>query len=69
MPYLINLVDSPGHADFIGEVESAVRILDGCLVVVDVVEGVCIQVESGMQLWFCCYFANLFDVYDRRKLF
>lgn len=41
--YLINLIDSPGHVDFSADVSSAVRLCDGGLLVVDVVEGVCVQ--------------------------
>jgi GTP-binding protein len=35
----INLIDTPGHADFGGEVERIVRMADGCLVLVDAAEG------------------------------
>lgn len=37
--YLINIVDTPGHADFGGEVERIVRMVDGVLLVVDAFEG------------------------------
>ena len=37
--YRINIVDTPGHADFGGEVERVLRMADGCLLLVDSAEG------------------------------
>lgn len=37
--YRINIVDTPGHADFGGEVERVLRLADGCLLLVDAFEG------------------------------
>ena len=37
--YTINIVDTPGHADFGGEVERIMKMVDGVLLVVDAFEG------------------------------
>jgi GTP-binding protein len=37
--YRVNIIDTPGHADFGGEVERVLRMADGCLLLVDAAEG------------------------------
>lgn len=43
--YRINIIDTPGHADFSGEVERTLNMADGCLLIVDAQEGVMPQTK------------------------
>lgn len=64
--HLIQLVDTPGHVDFTIEVERVMRILDGCIIVLDGVRGVEPQTET---IWRqrdkfaipCLFFINKMD--------
>lgn len=47
--YLINLIDTPGHVDFGGDVIRAMRAVDGVIIVVDAVEGVMPQTETVIR--------------------
>ncbi|KAF8313997.1 P-loop containing nucleoside triphosphate hydrolase protein [Clavulina sp. PMI_390] len=44
--HLFNLIDTPGHVNFVDEVASAIRLVDGIILVVDVVEGVMANTEA-----------------------
>ncbi|CDS07394.1 Putative Elongation factor 2 [Lichtheimia ramosa] len=44
--YLLNVMDTPGHTDYIDEVVAATRLADGVVLVVDVVEGMMVNTEQ-----------------------
>src|ERR1700752_1082073 len=48
----INIIDTPGHADFGGEVERVLNMADGCLLLVDAVEGPMPQTKFGLRKGF-----------------
>lgn len=47
--YKINIIDTPGHADFGGEVERVLNMADGCLLLVDAFEGPMPQTRFVLQ--------------------
>lgn len=48
--YKINILDTPGHADFSGEVERVLNMADGCILLIDAAEGVLSQTRFVLRL-------------------
>ncbi len=62
----INVIDTPGYADFIGEVVATLRAVNAVIIVVDAVHGVQVQTEKAWQLAKernlpCLFFLNRLD--------
>ncbi|MDQ3099499.1 MAG: translational GTPase TypA [bacterium] len=71
--YKINILDTPGHADFSGEVERVLNMADGCLLVVDAAEGVMSQTRFVLKLAFNAHLTpivviNKIDKKDARPI-
>jgi U5 small nuclear ribonucleoprotein component len=45
----VNIIDTPGHVNFVDEVASITRLVDGVVIVVDVVEGVMHGTEAAIR--------------------
>ena len=48
--FLLNILDCPGHSNFVDEAAAAIRISDGIVLVVDAVEGVMMMTERHIRL-------------------
>ena len=47
--YLINFLDTPGHNSLSGEITASLRVADGCVICVDVIEGVMLNTERCIR--------------------
>ena len=47
--YLFNFIDTPGHSNFFDEVQSTFRVVDGVIIVIDVLEGITLQTEKVIK--------------------
>ena len=63
--YCLNLIDAPGHVGFSDEMTAALRLADAALLVVDAVEGVCLNTERALKavcadgLAICCVITKI----------
>jgi hypothetical protein len=48
--HLVHFIDTPGHVNFVDEVASCMRLVDGIVLVVDVVEGVSLSLFCSCML-------------------
>jgi elongation factor 2 len=47
--YVLNLIDSRGHAEFSTDIASSLRVSDGALIVVDCIQGMAFETETGLR--------------------
>jgi len=47
--YLFNFIDTPGHSNFFDEVQSSLRMVDGAIIVIDILEGITLQTEKVIK--------------------
>ena len=64
----INIIDTPGHSDFGGEVERVLNMADGCILLVDAFEGPMPQTRFVLQKAFAELLAEVVGLGNREYL-